>query len=117
MQDETRKNSISGDDNVIEWIEGLSLILLGINAATSRSTVSAPMAHNLVLQLGQRFVFSHNFVELLVGQLEDVMNNRDVGFICRTCFLTDGEATQWADVSANDYTYRPDELEDTNFYG
>ena len=116
VQDEARKNSTSGDDNVRDWIEGLSLLLSGINAATSRSTVSAPIAHNLVLQLGQRFVFSHDFVELLVGQLEDVMNNRDVGFICRTCFLTDGTTTQWADVSANDYMYRPDELEDTSFY-
>ena len=40
------------------WVEGLSLVLSGVRAASSRTVTSAPMAHNLVLQGGNRFFLS-----------------------------------------------------------
>ena len=110
-----------GQDDAVEeeevntWIEGLSRVLSGINAATSRIVVSAPMSHSLASNNGSRFRFSHEFAELLVGQLRDVLDGKDVDFIVRTC-LKDKKPTRWNDVSANDYIYRPDGLKDFCYY-
>ena len=100
------------------WIEGLSRMLSGINAATSRGVVSAPMSHNLVIQNGERFTFSHEFADLLLGQMESVLDGGEdsVSFICRTCFLQNGTMKQWPDRSANDYIFRPSVLENICLY-
>jgi hypothetical protein len=47
--------------------EGLSRVLSGINAATTRNVISATMAHLIPCNGGSRFVFSHEFSDLLVG--------------------------------------------------
>ena len=103
------------EEEINTWVEGLSRVLSGINAATSRNVISAPMSHNLAYNNGSRFHFSHEFAELLVGQLRDVLDGKDVDFIVRTC-LKDKKPTRWNDVSANDYIYRPDGLEDFCYY-
>ena len=48
---------VQGPTALVVWIEGLSRMLSGINAATSRGVISAPMSHNLVMQNGERFTF------------------------------------------------------------
>eukprot|EP00986_Skeletonema_menzelii_P016993 scaffold16882_cov138-Skeletonema_menzelii.AAC.1 len=106
---------VEDEEEVNTWVEGLSRVLSGINAATSRNVISAPMSHNLASNHGSRFHFSHEFVELLVGQLRDVLEGNDVDFMVRTCWK-DKEAKTWQDVTSNDYIYRPKELEDICFY-
>lgn len=100
------------------WVEGLSRVLSGINAATSRNVISAPMSHNLASNKGSRFHFSHDFAELLVGQLAEVLENGsdEVSAIVRICKEGRNEVTQWKDISANDYIYRPRDLEALCFY-
>lgn len=112
----THVDNIDIENKVNDWVEGLSRVLSGINAATSRIAVSAPMAHNLAFNGGSRFSLSHNFAELLVGQLEEILEGNPVNFICRTCFAEDGTMTQWADLSANDYIFRPDILSKVCLY-
>ena len=52
------------------FVNGLCRMLNAMNAATSRCAISAIMAHLLVCNSGSRFMFSHGFGTLLVGQLE-----------------------------------------------
>lgn len=68
------------EEEVNTWVEGLSRVLSGINAATSRTVISAPMSHSLVMNKGSRFHFSHYFPELLVGQLEDHLKGKEVSY-------------------------------------
>lgn len=104
------------DDEVNSWVEGLSRVLSGINAATSRLVISAPMSHNLASNGGSRFHFSHEFVDILIGQMEAVLSKdenetKNVTSILRKC-----GKKQWHDISSNDYIYRPDALNDFCFY-
>jgi hypothetical protein len=50
--------------------EGLSRVLSGFNAATTRNVISATMAHLIPSNGGSRYVFLQNFSDLLVGQME-----------------------------------------------
>ena len=99
-----------------DHIEGLGRVLTGINAALSRNVVSSTMAHLLICQGGSRFTYSHDFANLLLTQLEDVLEGKEVHFILRRNKAKDGEVIQWADSSADDYIMRPDELKNNCFY-
>ena len=66
------------------------------------------MAASLVMTGGDRFIFSHYFAELLLGQMEAVLQGEDVSFICRKCKDRNNKNVQWPDILANDYLYRPD---------
>ena len=48
--------------------ERLSRVLSGFNAATTRNVISATMAHLIPCNDRSRFVYSHTFSDLLVGQ-------------------------------------------------
>jgi hypothetical protein len=63
--------------------EGISRLLCGLNAATSRDVVSAPMAHLLICWDGKRFNYSHDFAPLLVNQMDDTLAGRPVHGILR----------------------------------
>ena len=52
QSEDGNNNDTEKKKNVNEWVEGLSLVLSGVRAATSRLATSAPMAHNIVYQLG-----------------------------------------------------------------
>ena len=91
-------------------------MLSRINAATSRTAVSGPMAHDLPIEEGSRFNFSHNFVEAPIGQLQDELEGKESSFICRTCFKSDESSQQWQNRSVNDYIYWPKQLEDLYFF-
>ena len=58
-----RKMEAAGEERDVDsdWIDGLSMLLSGINAASSRTVTSAPMAASLIIKGGDRFIFSHNF--------------------------------------------------------
>ena len=60
-QDEARDREADKEERQQNkaWLEGLSRILSGINAVSSRTVVSAPMASSLVMKRGDRFIFSH----------------------------------------------------------
>ena len=88
------------------FAEGLCRMLGGMNAATSCYVVSATIGHLLICQKGTRFMFSHDFSDLLVGQLEAAVEGSPVDFHVRVnrynnhCF-------EWRDVLAHDYIHRP----------
>jgi hypothetical protein len=113
-------NRINGvSESEPDFVEGLKLMLSAINAATSRDTVSAPMAANLVHQKGTRFVFSHDFQPLLLGQIEDELegrSNAEGKFTVRTCQTKSGSSARWPDKSSNDYIYRNEKLKDMSLY-
>jgi hypothetical protein len=70
------------------------------------------MRHSLAVNKGSRFHFSHQFAELLVGQLEDILDKKEVSYIIRKC----DDGAQFRDMSANDYIYRSPVLDDFCFY-
>ena len=57
----------------LDFTEGLSRILSGINACLAKAVCSSTMAHYLVSNNGSRFQYSHRFANLLVSQAIDVM--------------------------------------------
>ncbi len=46
--------------------EELSRVLSRLNAATTRNVISATMAHLIPCNSGSRFVYSHEFSDILV---------------------------------------------------
>ena len=71
------------------FCEGLCRVLSGLNAATTRNVISATMAHLIPLNGSLRFVFSHDFSDLLVGQMEATFEGQDVNVRIKTSKLTD----------------------------
>jgi hypothetical protein len=64
--------------------EGLSGVLSGLNAATTRNVISATMAHLIPCNDGSRFVFLHAFSYLLVGQMEATLEGQDTNVHIRS---------------------------------
>ena len=95
------------------FTEGISRMLCGLNAATSRDAVSSPMAHLLISQNGKRFRYSHDFAPLLVNQMDDALAGRPVQSILRKTRKRGkkseggGQEILWLDSLSNDYIYRP----------
>ena len=81
-------------------------MLGGMYAATSHYVVSATMAHLLICQDGTRFKFSHNFSDLLVGQMEASLEGKPVDFHLRVN-RHKKEKIAWKDSLSDDYIYRP----------
>ncbi len=98
--------------------EGLSRVLSGLNAATTRHVISSTMAHLISCNNGSRFVFSHDFSELLVWQMEATLEGQDTNVRIRTSKVPSGEFKCWPDSLADDYTHRPlqQEFEDICYY-
>jgi hypothetical protein len=97
--------------------EGLSRVLSGLNATTTRNVISATMAHLIPCNDGSRFVFSHTFSDLLVGQMEATLEGQDINVRIRSNKLKNKIIT-WPDSLADDYIHRPidNELEQICFY-
>jgi hypothetical protein len=83
--------------------EGLSRVLSGLNAATTRNVISATMAHLIPCNDGSRFVYSHTFSDLLVGQMEATLEGQDINVCIRSNKLQTKIIT-WPDSLADDYT-------------
>ncbi len=87
--------------------EGLSRILSGLNAATTRNVISATMAHLIPSTGGLRFVFVHKCLDLLVGQMEATLQGQEMNVHIRTNKLADGQFKSCSDSLADDYLHRP----------
>ena len=70
MEEEVLDGTRTNDKVQDGFVEGLYHTLSGMNAATSRNVISATLQHLLVSNGGSQFNFSHDFRNLLVGQLE-----------------------------------------------
>ncbi len=66
LLDENQTNGCDQTTSEPSFGEGLSRILLGLNAATKRNVISSTIAHLISCNNGSRFVFSHKFSDLLV---------------------------------------------------
>jgi len=91
---------------------------MGNNAAMSRDAVSSPMAHLLLLicQNESRFTYSHELTNLILTQMENALDGKDVHFVTRTNKEKDGEKQQYPDYLSDDYIFKPSEFEDMCFY-
>jgi hypothetical protein len=63
--------------------EGLCRVLSGLNAATTRNVISATMAHLIPSKGGLHFVFSRDFSDLLVSQIEATLEGQDINVCIR----------------------------------
>jgi hypothetical protein len=100
------------------FCEGLCRVLSGLNAATTRNVISATMAHLIPLNGGSRFVFLHNFSDLLVGQMEATLEGQDGNVRIRPGKVTNKKMTSCPDSLADDYIHRPQhqDFEHISFY-
>ena len=98
--------------------EGLSRVLSGLNAATTRNVISSTMAHLISCNNGSHFTFWHDFSDLLVGQMEATLEGQDINVRIRTSKVPDGEFKCWPDSLADDYIHRPlqEEFENICYY-
>jgi hypothetical protein len=62
--------------------EELSRVLSGLNAATTRNVISATMAHLIPCNNGS--LYSHDFSDLLVGQMEATLEGQDINVRIRS---------------------------------
>ena len=92
--------------------------IVGMSVHLSQDVVSATMAHLLLCENGSRFSFSHDFQDLLVGQMLNKLQGEAPGdfLLRRRNRGENGEVVMWADYSVNDYLFRPECLEDLSFY-
>jgi hypothetical protein len=97
--------------------ERLSRVLSGLIAAMTRNIISATMAHLIPLNRGSHFVFSHDFSDLIVGQMEATLEGQDVNGRIRINKLPDGQFKSWSYSLADDYIHCPvnDEFEVMSF--
>ena len=93
--------------------EGLCRVLSGLNAATTRNVISATMAHLIPCNDGSRFVFSHNFSDILVGQMEATLECEITNVRIRSNKLNN-ETITWPESLADDYLHLPNEDEFKN---
>ncbi len=88
------------------FVEGLCMMLGGMNAATSRDVISTTMSHLLACNGGSRFKMSHGYGVLLIGQLEATLEGKPVDVRLRSNLLK-GEKVLWEDSTSEDYIHRP----------
>ncbi len=76
------------------------------------------MTHLISCNNGSWFVFSHEFSDLLVGQMEATLEGQEINVRIRTSKVPSGELKCWPDSLADDYIHRPlqKEIEDICFY-
>jgi hypothetical protein len=104
------ENQTNGRDQITSepsFGEGLSRVLLGLNAATTRNVISSTIAHLISCNNGSHLVFSHKFSNLLVGKMEARLEGQDINVRIRTSKVPGGELKCWPDSLADDYIHRP----------
>ncbi len=84
--------------------EGLSRILSGLNAGTTRNVLGATMAHLIPCNNGSQFLYLHDFSDLLVGQIEAKLEGH--GINVRICSNKLGKKViTWPESLADDYIH------------
>jgi hypothetical protein len=118
LLDENQTNDCDQTISEPSFGEGLSRVLSGLNAATTKNVISSTIAHLKPCNNGSWFVFSHKFSDLLVGKMEATLDGQDINVHIRTSKVPGGELKCWPDSLADDYIYRPlqKEFEDISFY-
>ncbi len=118
LLDENQTNGCDQTKSEPSFGEGLSRILLGLNAATTRNVICSTMAHLISCNNGSWFAFSHEFSDLLVGRIEATLEGQYINVRIRTSKVPAGELKCWPDSLADDYIHRPlqKEFEDICFY-
>jgi hypothetical protein len=82
---------------------GLSRVLSGSNAVMTRNVISATMAHIIPLNGGSCFVFLHDFLDLLVGQMEGKLEGQDINVCIRMNKLPNRQFKSWSESLAVNY--------------
>jgi hypothetical protein len=85
--------------------EGLSRVLSGLNAATTRNIISATMAHLILSNGGPCFVFLQIFSDLQVRQMEATLQGQEINVCIRTNKLAHGQLKSWSDSLADEYIH------------
>jgi hypothetical protein len=104
---DTSKERCNQDRFETSFREGLCRVISRLNAATTRNIISATMAHLIPSNGGLRFVFSHDFSDLLVSQMEATLKGQGINVRIRSNKLPDGQFKSWADSLADDYVHCP----------
>ena len=104
---DTSEDTTNHEKDEPSFGEGLSRLLSGLNAATTRNVISATMAHLIPCNGGSRFVFSHEFSDLLVGQMEASLEGQETNVRIQSNKSKDGIIKTWPDSLADDYIHRP----------
>ena len=91
----------SQERNEPSFAEGLSRVLSGLNAATTRNVISATTAHLIPCNNGTRFVYSHEFLDLLVTQMEATLE----GTVRIRSSKYDKKIITWPESLADDYLH------------
>ncbi len=88
-----------------------------LNAATTRNVISATMAHLIPCHNWSRFVYSHDFSDLLIGQMEATFEG-DITNVWIGSNKLNNETITWPESLANDYLHRlsEDEFKNICFY-
>ena len=107
LLEENQTNGCDQTTSEPSFGEGLSRVLSGLNAATTRNVVSSTMAHLISCNNGSQFSFSYDFSDLLVGQMEATLEGQDINVRIRTSKIPGGEFKCWPDSLADDYIHRP----------
>ncbi len=82
-----------------------------MNAATTRNVISsATIAHLIQCNDGSRFVYSHTFSDLLVGQMEATLEGQDIN-VCIQSNKLQNKIITWSDSLADDYMHCPIDYE------
>ncbi len=118
LLDENQTNGCDQTRSEPSFGEGLSRVLLDLNAATLRNVMSSTMAHLISCNNGSRLVFSHEFSDFLVGQMEASLEGQDTNVHIRTSKVPDGDFKCLVDSIDDDYIHRPlqKEFEDICFH-
>ena len=74
-----KEMSEDSQDDKSDFCEGLARIFSAIKAHLSSYVISAPLAYHLVTK-ETRFEFSHEFVHLLLAQMEDHIDGKNISF-------------------------------------
>ena len=115
--EETQMNEYSQISMETSFGEGLSRVLSGLNASTTRYVVSSTLAHLIISNNGSRFHCSHPMSNLLVTQMEASLEGHNTMVRIRTSKVP-GDVNCWPDSLADDYIHRPlkKEFENMCFY-
>jgi hypothetical protein len=115
---DTSKEWCNQDRSETSFWEGLCRVLSGLNAATTRNVSSATIAHLIPSNGGLRFVFSHDFSDLLVSQIEATLKGQDINVRIRSNKQPNVQFESWADSLADDYIHHPlgEKFEMMSFY-
>ena len=116
--EETQMNEHSQYSSEPSFGEGLSRVLSGLNAATTRYVVSSTLAHLIISNNGSRFHCSHPMSNLLVTQMEASLDGHNTTVRIRTSKVPGGDVNCWPESKADDYIHRPitTEIENMCFY-